>query len=174
MPPGRTARSCGSKCGGCEQLQLWGPGPMPAGDAHLGEQAQAESPAQRRVLSRQHMVPTVCPGCQPCAVPHPCHAPMLRCPRTLLDNLEWATGYTMKFGLYAWEPDGSVDRVLKVGAMRGRGEGGPGKGRDAVGVRTAEPQRHACRRPGGPNTSRQQALEEPLLNRWHDRSRPFP
>eukprot|EP00983_Pelagomonas_calceolata_P051475 1142431-Pelagomonas_calceolata.AAC.4 len=24
--------------------------------------------------------------------------------------MKWATGYTMKFGLYAWEPDGSVDR----------------------------------------------------------------
>lgn len=33
---------------------------------------------------------------------------------TLVDNCEWATGYSMKFGLYAWEPDGSVDRKLKV------------------------------------------------------------
>ncbi|KXZ56630.1 hypothetical protein GPECTOR_1g568 [Gonium pectorale] len=36
---------------------------------------------------------------------------------TLVDALEWATGYTMKFGLYAWEPDGSVDRKLKEGSM---------------------------------------------------------
>ncbi|PNH12078.1 Beta-glucosidase A, partial [Tetrabaena socialis] len=35
---------------------------------------------------------------------------------TLLDSMEWATGYTMKFGLYAWEPDGSVDRKLKEGS----------------------------------------------------------
>ncbi|GLI68920.1 hypothetical protein VaNZ11_013339, partial [Volvox africanus] len=36
---------------------------------------------------------------------------------TLVDALEWATGYTMKFGLYAWEPDGSVDRKLKEGSI---------------------------------------------------------
>jgi beta-glucosidase/6-phospho-beta-glucosidase/beta-galactosidase len=29
---------------------------------------------------------------------------------TLVDSFEWSTGFTMKFGLYAWEPDGSVDR----------------------------------------------------------------
>ncbi|KAG2497616.1 hypothetical protein HYH03_004360 [Edaphochlamys debaryana] len=35
---------------------------------------------------------------------------------TLVDSLEWCLGYTMKFGLYAWEPDGSVDRVLREGS----------------------------------------------------------
>ncbi|KAG2499387.1 hypothetical protein HYH03_002962 [Edaphochlamys debaryana] len=35
---------------------------------------------------------------------------------TLVDGFEWATGYSMKFGLYAWEPDGSVDRKLKEGS----------------------------------------------------------
>lgn len=27
-----------------------------------------------------------------------------------------AAGYLMEFGLYAWQPDGSVDRKLKDGA----------------------------------------------------------
>jgi len=35
---------------------------------------------------------------------------------TLVDNFEWNAGYLMEFGLYAWQPDGSVDRVLKEGA----------------------------------------------------------
>jgi beta-glucosidase/6-phospho-beta-glucosidase/beta-galactosidase len=35
---------------------------------------------------------------------------------TLVDNFEWNAGYLMEFGLYAWRPDGSVDRVLKNGA----------------------------------------------------------
>ncbi|MEW5309554.1 MAG: hypothetical protein WDW38_001436 [Sanguina aurantia] len=35
---------------------------------------------------------------------------------TLVDCFEWATGYAMKFGLYAWEPDGSKDRMLKDGS----------------------------------------------------------
>jgi len=33
-----------------------------------------------------------------------------RCAEHMLVGLQWAMGYTMKFGLYAWEPDGSVDR----------------------------------------------------------------
>mmetsp|Transcript_6320 Transcript_6320/g.13946 ORF Transcript_6320/g.13946 Transcript_6320/m.13946 type:complete len:545 (-) Transcript_6320:1206-2840(-) len=35
---------------------------------------------------------------------------------TLIDNFEWAAGFTMRFGLYRWEPDGSVDRVLREGS----------------------------------------------------------
>eukprot|EP00878_Enallax_costatus_P007609 GHUV01007967.1.p1 GENE.GHUV01007967.1~~GHUV01007967.1.p1 ORF type:complete len:378 (+),score=113.54 GHUV01007967.1:966-2099(+) len=35
---------------------------------------------------------------------------------TLVDNFEWNAGYLMEFGLYAWSPDGSVDRKLKEGA----------------------------------------------------------
>lgn len=35
-------------------------------------------------------------------------------------------GYLMEFGLYAWRPDGSVDRVLKEGAKMLVGAGGGG------------------------------------------------
>ncbi|DBB17846.1 TPA: hypothetical protein ACH3X3_002865 [Trebouxia sp. C0006] len=35
---------------------------------------------------------------------------------TLVDNFEWAEGYTKPFGMYAWRPDGSKDRELKEGA----------------------------------------------------------
>lgn len=34
---------------------------------------------------------------------------------TLVDNFEWNTGHTMKFGLYEWKADGSVDRRLREG-----------------------------------------------------------
>jgi hypothetical protein len=46
------------------------------------------------------------------------------------DNFEWNAGYLMEFGLYAWRPDGSVDRKLKEGAkmlVRGAGRGGAGR-----------------------------------------------
>ena len=35
---------------------------------------------------------------------------------TLVDNLEWNMGYTVRFGLYQWEPDGSVDRKIRDGS----------------------------------------------------------
>ena len=35
---------------------------------------------------------------------------------TLVDNYEWAMGYTMRFGLYSFEADGSTDRQLKEGS----------------------------------------------------------
>lgn len=50
--------------------------------------------------------------------PLPCfpHTFPKPCPSVSPDNfaalltVQWATGFTMKFGLYAWEPDGSKDR----------------------------------------------------------------
>lgn len=33
---------------------------------------------------------------------------------TCVYSFEWAEGYTKPFGMYAWRPDGSKDRELKV------------------------------------------------------------
>jgi len=58
---------------------------------------------------------------------------------TLVDCFDWNAGYLVEFGLYAWRPDGSVDRVLKEGAKTlvdapGGVEWGGGGGRGLLGA----------------------------------------